>query len=101
MKDKRGDAARVSVSAPITAPMGETRPPVNSPPPRITPAIPSRVYPLPMLASAEVGRPTNDKPDSPQNSPATANKVVLILSNDQPARRMATGLPPDPRKMTP
>ena len=29
--------------APITAPAGDTRPPVNSPPPRITPAIESRV----------------------------------------------------------
>ena len=29
----------VKVIAPITAPIGETRPPTNSPPPRITPAI--------------------------------------------------------------
>ncbi len=39
----RNEPVRVSVTAPITAPMGETRPPTNSPPPRITPAIASSV----------------------------------------------------------
>src|SRR5690606_36948139 len=33
LRKLRKDAASVSVSAPITAPMGETRPPTNSPPP--------------------------------------------------------------------
>ncbi len=42
-RNVRNDAASVSVSAPITAPTAETRPPVNSPPPRITPAIESSV----------------------------------------------------------
>src|SRR5690606_33235557 len=39
LRKLRNEPARVSVSAPMTAPMGETRPPTNSPPPRITPAI--------------------------------------------------------------
>src|SRR5690606_637163 len=40
---ERNEPARVSVSAPMTAPMGETRPPTNSPPPRMTPAMDSSV----------------------------------------------------------
>ena len=43
MKVRSGEAASASVSAPITAPIGETRPPTNSPPPRMTPAIESSV----------------------------------------------------------
>ena len=43
MKVSSGEAASASVSAPITAPIGETRPPTNSPPPRMTPAIESSV----------------------------------------------------------
>ncbi len=43
MKVSSGEAASASVSAPITAPIGETRPPTNSPPPRMTPAIDSKV----------------------------------------------------------
>ena len=39
----RNEAASVIVSAPITAPTGETRPPENSPPPRITAAIDTSV----------------------------------------------------------
>src|SRR5262249_50213728 len=43
MNVSRGEAASASVSAPITAPIGDTRPPTNSPPPRMTPAIDSSV----------------------------------------------------------
>ncbi len=32
-RKERNEPASVRVSAPMTAPMGETRPPVNSPPP--------------------------------------------------------------------
>ena len=38
MKVRSGKAASASVKAPITAPTGETRPPTNSPPPKMTPA---------------------------------------------------------------
>ena len=43
MKVSSGEAAIANVKAPITAPMGDTLPPTNSPPPRITPAIDSSV----------------------------------------------------------
>ena len=43
MKPSSCVEASVSVSEPITAPIGETIPPTNSPPPRMTPAIESRV----------------------------------------------------------
>ena len=43
MNVKSDPAASASVKAPITAPMGDTRPPTNSPPPRITPAIDNSV----------------------------------------------------------
>src|SRR5262249_27283574 len=43
MKVSSGEAASARVSAPMTAPIGDTRPPTNSPPPRITPAIDSSV----------------------------------------------------------
>ena len=43
MKVSSGDAASASVNAPSTAPIGDTRPPTNSPPPRMTPAIASSV----------------------------------------------------------
>src|SRR5262249_59538376 len=42
MKVKSGEAARASVSAPITAPIGDTRPPTKTPPPTMTPPSESR-----------------------------------------------------------
>src|ERR1700747_358896 len=97
----RSVPARVRVSAPITAPIGDTRPPTNSPPPRITPAIESSVYPLPMLASAEVVRPIKARPAKTPKTPAKLNITTLVFSNDQPARPIASGLPPEPRRMAP
>src|SRR5208283_3249583 len=90
------EPARVRVNAPITAPIGETRPPTNSPPPRMTPAIERRVYPLPMLASAEVVMPTRAIPDRTPNTPVSANKAALAFNSDQPARSMARAFPPAP-----
>ena len=43
MKVSSGEAAIAIVSAPSTAPIGDTFPPTNSPPPRMTPAIESSV----------------------------------------------------------
>ena len=43
MNVSNGEAAMAMVRAPSTAPTGETLPPTNSPPPRITPAMESRV----------------------------------------------------------
>src|ERR1700758_3684647 len=93
--------ASVRVRAPITAPIGETRPPTNSPPPRITPAIESSVYPFPMLASAEVVKPIKARPAKTPKTPAKLNITTLVFSNDQPARPIASGLPPEPRRMAP
>jgi hypothetical protein len=33
--------------------------------------------------------------------PAKPNIVTLVLSNDQPARSIALGLPPEPRRIDP
>ncbi len=97
----RREPASVSVSAPITAPIGDTRPPTNSPPPRMTPAMESRVYPLPILASADVVNPISVSPERTPKTPASANMTILVFSSDHPARATAFGLPPEPRKMAP
>src|SRR6476619_902842 len=54
-----------------------------------------------MLASADVVMLMRDMPESTPNKPASANSTTLVLSNDQPARASAAGLPPEPRRIAP
>ena len=67
----------------------------------ITAAIDNKVYPLPILASAEVVMPISAMPDRIPNSAVRENITTLMRSSDQPARPMACGLPPAPRNTVP